>query len=301
MTQLCNTGAGKPFPISAYLFMEVALHSSPIDHDLPNTIAQDSTAMVDSRILIYAELLSNIRQISVIATLQTPCDSSTTLELSTDRKQVILHHRGYTSSLNLPGQVGLISQLQRPVQGSQVLTWRLPLAGPSFQPNSDGAQSAEAPWPASKLVEDQEFFCRSCEAVVVKKGSVKTWKDLPSENWAEMMDFWHCHKPTDHEVNGQNGHTEHSEKGSLVASKGYGASTKFMAQPGIGFVDFTSFLVSRPDCIVTEVSFIFLCPSLPTIFSLSLLSFSVFLVMGIKKAAKPGFCYLVVWPPIQIP
>ncbi|KAF4989583.1 hypothetical protein FGRMN_9045 [Fusarium graminum] len=61
---------------------------------------------------------------------------------------------------------------------------------------------------------------------------------LPSENWAEMMEFWHCHKPHDH---------EHQDPESL-ASKGYGANHAISAQQGTGFVDLTSFLFSEPDC-----------------------------------------------------
>lgn len=33
--------------------------------------------------------------------------------------------------------------------------------------------------------------CRLCG----KELSTKIWKDMPSEHWAELMDFWHCHKP----------------------------------------------------------------------------------------------------------
>ncbi|KAM0251244.1 hypothetical protein ACHAP5_001842 [Fusarium lateritium] len=53
-----------------------------------------------------------------------------------------------------------------------------------------------------------------------------------------MMEFWHCHKPHDH---------EHQDPESL-ASKGYGANHAISAQQGTGFVDLTSFLFSESDC-----------------------------------------------------
>ncbi|KAF5682686.1 hypothetical protein FCIRC_4865 [Fusarium circinatum] len=80
--------------------------------------------------------------------------------------------------------------------------------------------------------------CRSCGSEFVAQNIINTWKDLPSENWAEMMEFWHCHKPHDH---------DHQDPESL-ATKGYGANHAISAQQGVGFVDLTSFLFSESDC-----------------------------------------------------
>ena len=225
--------------------------STTSENDFSNQQSRLSAAM--PRPLIYAELLSNIRQISVIAALDTPCDVSTNVELSANGQAVILHHHGRTISLNLPGQVAPNSQLQKPVMGGQELSWRLPLASPLTRPNTEGAVSNEAPWPARNLEEDMEFRCRSCEAVSLRKGTVRSWKDLPSENWAEMMDFWHCHKPDIPKTNG-NGHAGHSHE-DPNADRGYGANAKFIARSGVGFVDLTTFLVAESDCSGIEVSF----------------------------------------------
>ncbi|KAK8213420.1 hypothetical protein M8818_002719 [Zalaria obscura] len=88
-----------------------------------------------------------------------------------------------------------------------------------------------------------ELICRSCRSVIVQRGSIIQWKDLPSEGWAEMMDFWHCHKPDDH---GQEGHYHAS-----IGTKGYAAAGRLVAKPGVGFVDVLSFLLAETDC--TEV------------------------------------------------
>jgi ubiquitin-protein ligase E3 D len=195
--------------------------------------------------LMYAELLSNIRQVSVIVALQEPCDLTTKVELSTDGRRFILRH-GHSeeaSSLSLPGQVSPSFQLQRPVFGVKELTWRLPLTGEPTCTSMDTMQSNCAPWSAKYLGKETEFVCRACGSEIVKKGSIGTWRDLPSENWAEMMDFWHCHKP---EV--PDGHVEQS-----AANRGYGANTKFTPTPGIGFVDLTSFLLADADCQNTQV------------------------------------------------
>lgn len=229
--------------------------------------------------LIYAELLSNIRQISVIAALHTPCDASTKVELSPDGLRFILTHGAKTTTLSLPGQVAANSQLQKPLIGSQELSWRLPLASPP--PRADDAQSNEAPWSAASLSSDAEFQCRECRAVIVKQESIKTWKDLPSENWAEMMDFWHCHKPDVPHA--------HGSSAPPVLDKGYGANTKFSARAGTGFVDLTTFLLSDADCagiLVRHVLFF---------------SWQLIVLMGIKKVAMRCASGSVVWSPIQIP
>lgn len=205
--------------------------------------------MSPSAPLIYAELLSNIRQISIIAALETPCDSTTRSDLSEDGKLFTLYHRGIKTILDLPGQVAPATQLQRPALGSKELSWRLPVSGPAQRPDVEDL-SNEGPWSAKSMKEDSEFLCRNCGTVIIRNGSVKDWRDLPSENWAEMMDFWHCHKPSDHGNHGSNGHSDSSDaEGAekLVTSKGYGASTKFAAQVGVAFVDITTFLLSEVD------------------------------------------------------
>ncbi|EPE36587.1 hypothetical protein GLAREA_08750 [Glarea lozoyensis ATCC 20868] len=204
--------------------------------------------------LIYAELLSNIRQVSVIAALNTPSDSSTRVEVLDGGRQILVSHQDLSSVLILPGQVTLYSQLQQPVSGQKEVSWRLPLASaPSSGRVVANLQENETPWSARDLGEDAEFSCRECSAIIIKNGSIKDWKDLPSENWAEMMEFWHCHKPDvpKHEQNGPNNgssdHKHHSHTDSN-ANRGYGANSKFIARKSTGFVDPTTFLLASADC-----------------------------------------------------
>jgi hypothetical protein len=201
--------------------------------------------MPSSNPLMYAELLSNIRQISIILALDTPCDLSTQVELSPDGRRFILHHDGRASSLTLPGQVPCKLQLQHLALGTKELTWRLPLAGAPSKQSMDSMQGNCAPWAAKFLGPETEFTCRACSAVIVGRGRIAAWRDLPSENWAEMMDFWHCHKP---DLPG--GQVEES-----AVNKGFGANTRFTPSPGIGFVDLSTFLLADVDCQNTQVSY----------------------------------------------
>lgn len=213
--------------------------------------------MVPPKPLMYAELLSNIRQISVIVALEEPCDSSTKVKLSADGRRFILHHAGETSSLSLPGQVPASSQLQEPTLGSKELTWRLPLTGQPTRPSMGNVQSNDAPWSAKCLGEEMEFLCRDCRAVVVRGGSIRVWRDLPSENWAEMMDFWHCHKPDVPVTNSSSDLNGGAGVEKSMANRGYGANTKFTPTPGIGFIDLTTFLLVDTDCTNIQVRYTF--------------------------------------------
>lgn len=127
--------------------------------------------------------------------------------------------------------------------------------------------------------------------MILSPGRVITWRDLPSENWAEMMEFWHCHKP-DVPVG------EKGEEGGDNTMKGYGANTRMVAQKGFGKVDLTYFLLDSEDCSGLEVrSFDFFFFAGFHWFSLVFIGFHK---SGIKKAA----CQLnasVARSPIQIP
>lgn len=214
--------------------------------------------MAQPKVLLYAELLPNIRQVSVMVTLDQPCYSSTKGLLAADGRHILLTHRGENYTLNLPEQAVPTTELQKPIIGSKELSWRLAVAGLPSHSSAEFAQSNDAPWPAKDLGPSSEFCCRRCGAVIVPKDAIKSWRDLPSENWAEMMDFWHCHKPEDKpdvETNGEESHAGHIHSEDPNANRPYGANTKFIAQPGIGFVDLPSFLLVDSDCQNLQVRY----------------------------------------------
>lgn len=192
----------------------------------------------DDRISIYAELLSNIRQVSVAASLPSRPTSSTVAKILANGRRLCIEHDGRSETLDLPGTVLPNTPLQIPQIDSQDVTWRLPLSQAGAQLPHFSLESQAIPWSASDLEHGSAVCCRKCSSVVIPKDTIQSWKDLPSENWAEMMEFWHCHKPHDH--------SEHQN--DSLANKGYGANSAITAQPGIGFVDITSFMFDEANC-----------------------------------------------------
>ncbi|RGP63360.1 hypothetical protein FLONG3_9921 [Fusarium longipes] len=187
---------------------------------------------------IYAELLSNIRQISVVASLSEPANPSTKADISNGGRQLNVTHQGHTQSITLPAQTSVSGVLPVAQNSRTSLSWRLPVSSAEVKPAHFSLESQALPWTSVDMKTGSPVACRNCGSEFVSQGAINTWKDLPSENWAEMMEFWHCHKPHDH---------EHQDSESL-ATKGYGANHAISAQQGVGFVDLTSFLFTETDC-----------------------------------------------------
>lgn len=190
-------------------------------------------------ILIYAELLANIRQISVKVTLPAAANDSTRAEIIDSGARLSISHDGAVKEFGLPALTppGMPLPIAKPT--SQELSWRLPLLAVSRLGSRFVAEHQVLPWTAADMKPGSEIVCRACNAQLVSEGTIETWKDLPSENWAEMMEFWHCHKPVDH---------KHADDDDHAEQRGYGANNTIAAKAGVGFIDISSFMLSESDC-----------------------------------------------------
>ena len=192
----------------------------------------------EEQISIYAELLSNIKQVSIAVRLPSLSNSTTVARVLDNGRRLCVEHANDAQTIELPGTVVAHATLQIPQSESRDLTWRLPLSPSGPQLPLFSPENQLVPWAAMDLQPGSAVCCRSCNNTIISKGIIRSWKDLPSENWAEMMEFWHCHKPHDHGSHG----TED------LANKGYGANNAITAQRGVGFVDITSFMFDEADC-----------------------------------------------------
>jgi hypothetical protein len=209
---------------------------------------------------LYAELLPNIRQVSLVATLSSPRDGTTVAQVSGDGTRIQVRHRSAVEELTLPGQVSSPSLLPIQVKAGDpsTLSWRLPVTSSSSLGGREGLDPV-VPWTASDIKPGSAVTCRQCSRAIVPDGVVGVWKDLPSENWAEIMDFWHCHKPNDEGHGHSHSHDHsHAQERPLtqehLAQRAYGANSSIAAQKSVGFVDLTSFLFSEDDCSGLRVS-----------------------------------------------
>lgn len=250
---------------------------------------------------MYAEYLPRLGRLSIAVHLPTPSTQATKALISNgnddnndDASRLLVTHDGMTSELALPfdktAQRGGESLLGVIPPGLHKLTWGLRTCPPDFGDEAAvDASLSVVPWSAADIRAGVAVSCRRCQAVVVERDRLQVWKDLPSENWAEMMEFWHCHKPTTngHKTGrGKEGQKEQDDKASekALASRGYGANSAIVAQLGVGFVDLTTMLFHPEDsrCAFKVSRHV-----------------AVFLHQGIKKAT--GRSFSMPWLPIQMP
>ena len=199
-----------------------------------------------SKIYLYAEVLTNIRQVILYASLQTAKTEETIVDISSDRRTITVHHDGETASLFLPTGLAGSAEVTLPPKRVKDISLRLEIADlEEHAPIPDLEHEAASPWSAKELSADSTICCRFCQSVILESGKVLVWKDLPSENWAEMMDFWHCHKP-----HVEDGATKGED---VAAAKGYSSGSKIGAARGSGLVDVQSFLLDPQDCGAIQV------------------------------------------------
>ena len=197
-------------------------------------------------IYLYAEVLANIRQANLYASLKTHKNEHTKIEIASDKKTITVSHDGETASIYLPTEIGGTAEVNIPIDRGKEMTVRLELADIKNMPSLENTIGHEGPWGATDLSPNARFRCRVCEAELLTNEVPLQFRDLPNECWAEMMDFWHCHRP-------QHGAGQEAEE--AADSKGYGSHTKLKANPGIAFVDTAYFLLAEQDCRNIQVMF----------------------------------------------
>ena len=199
---------------------------------------------------LYAEHLPRIHALSIQVSLLTPANTNTKASISADGDSFTLSHDGQETRIDLPvvvaGGVGGIDLPITPLKTS--LEFRIPLGADSASTGmitpAEVDDDLVVPWTAISLSQSTEVSCGACGTILITRGRIQSWRDLPSENWAEMMDLWHCHKPDE----------PHSHDHEHEASrKGYAATSTLTVTSGICFVDPVSFLVDDDDCQYIKV------------------------------------------------
>lgn len=216
--------------------------------------------MPKPEIYLYAEALTHIRQLTLHASLQTDKNEHTKILLSSDKKILTALHDGESSSIYLPTQISGTANVTFPIEKKTEISARLQIEDVAqLQSSTEELGGFEVPWSAAVLTDNSCLRCKECNACIFDGGKHTTWKDLPSEHWADLMEFWFCHKP-------HHGHESHDHAAQV---KGFSAQSKVTASSGVGLVDTVSFLLYRDDCARLKVSHNLADPLIMTQISLS--------------------------------
>jgi ubiquitin-protein ligase E3 D len=202
--------------------------------------------MPKPKIILYAETLTHIRQLTLHASLQTEKNEHTKILISSDKKIITALHDGEAASIYLPTQISGTAHVTFPIERRTEISTRLQIDDEGqLDSTKEESCGVEVPWSAASLQEDSSLYCGQCDADIFPAVQSVTWKDLPSENWEELMDFWYCHKPHDHEPPLENSASE------IPSSN---PSSKPTASSGVGLIDTISFLLWKGDCTNIGVS-----------------------------------------------
>lgn len=253
---------------------------------------------------LHAELLPNIRHITLYVSIPASIPAEQAhpqISLSSSRKAVTVSvpipgtPDDVTDTLKLPARVTeasrrlLAAGTKTPNNGKVEHGMREYSFRMQVESEDDGLSSRSqvecldgfVPWTARDMGPRTRVRCRGCGSVILepslspsprelengKDSAGWVWKDLPSGNWAEMMDFWHCHKPDTHPADRD---TNDAEKQTDV--KGYGAANRVVASEGTVLVDVATFLVAQADCRELKKVTSFYVILLPFLFLLFFLS-----------------------------
>ena len=196
-------------------------------------------------ISLYAELLIHIRQLTLYASLENARNEHTQILVSSDKKIVTVLHEGETVGIYLPTQISGTADITFPLDRRTEVSTKLHIEDQSeLEQAIEAAPGVEVPWSASDLCPESSVSCTSCNATILEAGAITQWKDLPNENWAELMDLWFCHKPHEH---------NHEDTTNPAEAKGFSANSKLAVTSGTGLVDTLSFLIYSADCINIKV------------------------------------------------
>lgn len=196
------------------------------------------------KIYLYAEILTHIRQLSLHASLQTAKAEGTKVDVSTDKKVITVVHDGETQKLYLPTQISGTAQVIFPIAKDTEISARVQIDD-EHEWKCLISNEIEAPWMATDLTKKSAIQCRQCGTPLLAADVIDQWKNLPSENWAELMDFWFCHKPHDE---------AQDDADDAARAKGYSSQSKLGVTHGTGMTDLTSIVLHQSDCRNVKVS-----------------------------------------------
>lgn len=199
------------------------------------------------KIYLYAEILVHIRQLTLYASLQTEKREGTKVDVSTDKRVITVKHDGETQYLYLPTGIKGDAAVTFPLLKATDISARVQIDD-EHEWKCSISNEIESPWMADDLNIRTRIQCRSCRAVILEANRISQWKALPSENWAELMDFWFCHKPQSSDP-----------ADSAAEAKGYSSRSKLSITPGIGMTDLTSVALHVEDCSNIKVSHPYCC------------------------------------------
>jgi hypothetical protein len=158
----------------------------------------------------FVEWLSRIGSVSII--IQTDDEQQLTVErlIQVDSELIklqLIDSDPSTLYIPLPTPVRQMPNIESSyTTKNNTVSIRLPVVSGGAQDRSTNqlmSISSNYKWSAKylkALETSYQLICSTCGCTIMNSSNISVISEMPSELWAEMMDFWHCHKPHDHDT-----------------------------------------------------------------------------------------------------
>lgn len=148
----------------------------------------------------FVEYLSRINCVSVIVedAKEVEVVGFKNLELEIQYREINTNSLE-KSNIIMPNGLKIIDKNAQFSSDSRFKTFRLRLSVEKSTVRSAKFEPFEREkWSKFELKRLQSFTlnCAQCHSPIISRQNCSRLNDMPSEYWKELMDYWHCHKPT---------------------------------------------------------------------------------------------------------
>ena len=212
---------------------------------------------------LYAELFLHIRVVTIYASFSSPdFAQDATIAIAANGRSITFTHKSEKASISLPTRVrpqSSFALLNLASKRGNSITIRLNLDDELTKEIFDSYNDTDflmsirsrnpVPWTSLFMNSNNlRIMCAQCGSNIQPAGKVKRWLDLPNENWADLMEFWHCHKPPEHQQSNEKPERQLSVGDKSLEAKGYFAANRLHVSQGKGFIGTLYFLLHKDDC-----------------------------------------------------
>lgn len=193
---------------------------------------------------LYAEFLLNISQVTIHASLNIQGRPDELAYLHSDRQRIRVQYAGEEAVITYPTGIVGKATAHIPLEVASSLSLRLEISEKGDPAWRALEVTNDSSWTASRFTRETCIACRSCQTLLLREhDDALQWKDLPRDGWAEMMDFWHCHKPP------QGTNDDLSVKREI-----FHTASQPSVRRGIAFIDICDIIVDLDNCKNISVS-----------------------------------------------
>ena len=183
----------------------VLIYNNRRDYENRNTEKRTSVGKSLNKMKLFAEYLGRIGRVSIVVE-----DVSSVELLQVARDVAKIRYIGVTDQdegwrtqeVHLPAPVHLGNDTSTFTSygdpQKHIYQLHLNASKSNFSTRFNDTDEESEKWSKSQLnkIRPFHFDCIACGSQLLQSTDFTRFSDMPSEYWRELMDYWHCHKPS---------------------------------------------------------------------------------------------------------